>query len=746
MIYGRIRLNGEEITPLQSSMNLSSQISLEWQITNSGLSFSILDLDRTWFNAIRTAPEDEPIILDIFDEDDVLYFKGVVEHKECDRNDKTGVLKLKVRDLFSREKTIRIKGSQWERDRDTVYTVIAEDGEGEDPTDTYILDHTADLYAGDILTRTFEDEDAGQQTEEITVRTVAPEFGTITVVKPAQSRARPDDVWTRKNHELWFVPLPEAIAKINTQLEADGAIVRLASEADEVFFENDSATFPFPPPRGEAPGSVLVQCAHDADRVLCVFQSLADTNTEKGMVVVGFDAEPEFTVWQHPGSGGDSGVYPLDWVNHLAAPPAQLLPPLKQHRQLGGLQIPFRDRDVTNILPPQHTFTDVDMVRAEAWELIDDQGYYLKRYAWDGADWAFAETTANFPALRNVRGFAYDHQADHFWMVRRDGVDAFLETMDRQGAITATGVAFADIRLHSLGLIATNRILYALNVNGEQIRFWDLAGAPEPMGSIRIKGGLIHAHTLTWRGSGIWFIGTDAGGTWLYHWQRVDDGEGLVWQRRMKDFLLDYPAMYPRMTKAGDHLWIGANGQLWVHGQRYKPMLVRATVAGQTIQSLLQNLAILAHAYVLVNHTGLVTLIPIPRRFESAGDPFRYRGLEETATWDGQVQSVTIKGASKSISARAKTDEPGEGLELECRFLMSNSHALALAKLELDFRKHKRVAARVELLDFPMTLPGEFEINGARFLALSIREPLVKRTTAGTVPHENRKIEALEVF
>ncbi len=717
-----ILLSGVDITnDVVGISNLTRSINDAWDIEGAELQLSVVDDAGTYLDWIRTLPEGQSIVCEVYDENGGVVLIGEIDPPQSEYDEATQNISLSVTDFFARAKSAVVQDETWKRGGDAIYTILEEASLGEDPTDYLDFDHVAELYPDDILVTEF-DENGSKQTDRKKIVSVHPEFGRVYLESPPRRISPAGSQWTRSNHELRMLSVHDAIARLNVDIEVAGVISTLApgleggfsgpgwigvdGAAGEYQFVpqiedntgsvefSDPVTSPYPVPRIEDQiGSVIIQCAYDANTIQAVFRGPGDTETERLMIRFGKDAPAIVVDWVWPGPGENAAPYPLDWVNHLSSPPAELVPPLSWRSMVGDSfsiipQIYIRDATETgpNVIEGSQSEMSVmciDYSIPQLWDWYkpeDTTTWQLRKWTWNGSTWS--PTNVGSPRVVNwVHGIAFDHVTSTLYTV-----DPFrLRTVDQSTGAIGDVMALPIITGQSFGILSPERLMYALNRNGNVLYLWDIA-AGYAQTDLHVDTGRINITTLIMFESSLYALSYGTAGTFLHRWTKVE-GE---WVEDLAEQLLPTAHQAGSTTKTTGILWISVGGQLFVHSTTYEPLFERADVFGMSVGDVARNCAFLADSIIAINPNGGVSITPKVTTPSPEATVTEWDEYKMAATWDAQYQRVNVNGRDDFSSASATTGIPGDTLEVECEFITLKSLARAIARMILEYHKYKR--------------------------------------------------------
>ena len=742
MIIQTIELNNQDVTTEVFDLGgLSASVSDAWEISGGKVDFSLYDPDRVWFAMAVTAPDDRPLKLWIVAQDDSTAFLGEIEAGEVTWDQTSGTTRMSAADPFARAKNTEIVTENWQRPGVREYLSIGLVNPDGSPLPYLQLETVENLWPGDTLSTRFENDEGGRTTLSIEIVQVMPEFGQVRLERAPREMPPPGTLWQRENHEPRFVALGDAVARLEQDLNGSGTVpVTLIDEIKDLHFE-EPALYPFPvPQKPDTAGSVLLQGAADGERAMAVYITRTDTGVQRSMVRFNREDPPEFFAWTYDPTG-NAAPYPLDWVRDLAQPPAALLPPLKQHRRAG-----FQITPTVLNGPPQAlnltVHTAVDLQNQKAYELRGSEGdWLLVAWTWNGSDWAQPDEIRDFEGL-HVRGLTFDHARNQLWLAVRDLPDqpaATIRGLSLDGVLSPTAMTFESVARHGLGMLGLARILYAEPENGRRLAFYQFGGEKTVL---EVDNDMLLGHTLTLFQEDLFVISIGRAGTLLHRYREIDG----QWVEQEADLLSEYAPGQATLTHAGGMLWVGLNGQLWVRSTTYKPMLVKADVAGMNVAEVLQNILFLGHAYLNNDLKGTVTLTPKPAAYPHLGaihDPVR---LSVRANWSEHYQRIVVTGRHAEHVGIATTGIAGDEWKVDCDFVESGTHAAAIARLLLDYHKPKRREVTLTEIEIDRVLPLQvLTIDGADYLVRAIEEPLAL-PGAAEAPLIPREIEAVEVI
>ncbi len=745
MIVADIRINGESyLLPkcrVISIAGISQSVSDRFEVLIDSVSLEVKDPDQVLFFAVRASGQDK-ILLEV-DDATGRQFLGEVDPVRCTWDDRSKNTSLTASDPFTRAKEVELSPERWTRPGSADYTITEDVPENET---SWPLDGLEGLWPGDVLESTIvEPEGNVSRRISVTVRSVHPEYGAIHVDKPERDPIPAETVFQRQSHELRFVPLVDAVDRIEEDLN-DGPYanpVTLTAPAGAIDLEAPGL-FPVPPPqKPDEPGTVILAGAAGPNTVIAAYKSRTDTGLNRGVVTMGATVDPVFST-RTAVPQGNAAAYPSDWARHVNAPPPVLLPsllgdPSPDYVPRAPLfhedSIPFNGR----------VFTTVDHANSKAYELreMDPVQEFWTLYGWN---WGTVAWQSAGPILGNlvgrVRGLALDHVTNTLYMVRGPNGAAILYTVFN-GKVDPVlpPVNVGDPSDESFGCLSLARWLYLTSADGRVLTMIDITNGYQQH-PISIAGHIIHPHTTIIYQGDLFFIAAGESGTVLhrYAW---DSG---AWVSASVDVLLDYPALSPRTVAVSDALWIGANGQLWVWAASYTPMLVRADVDGRTAGDLIQSLLLISNTLLTTDQQGNASLVPRDQDHGHLGELPTYPvDWQEHARWAQHVERVVINGRDQ-VTGIAHTGIAGETLEIDAPYVETASHATAVAQRLLNWFKHTPREINGTITDLGRALPLQtFSRDGVDYQLLRVNEPLVI-PAIHSAPHQVREFTAIEVL
>lgn len=726
---------------------LSQSLGEAFEIRGSNCSAVVIDDDMNLFHSLRTLPEGEVIIMEIFDENDERIFLGDCDPTQCEHDEEKKVTSLEAESLFERVKGTVVQDQTWARPAGNTYQIAEEAILGEGPADWLILEHVTNIFPDDEL-QVEAVVNGRVQTKKMKVLYAEASTNRVYLDGKPSAILEVGTTVTRLNNEVRFLSIKDAVSRLNNDIEALGSVISrpLGIEGgmgsalgwlgvngvldDQIFtvsIENElgdivldePVTAPYPVPRFEGTlGTVDLMTGKGVNGVIARFVSPSDTGSSVQMVEFGFGTDPVLSSWELPNSDYLKAV---DWTPHLAVEPSSFLPAIGNAKTSAFDLAAGKRYRIYIVFHPE---------QVEVEKLVS--------HDWDPVTRTWINETLINGSLTTAPSFIGCLTYDQVSLKLYAQGDGAIYQVNRGNGVF-TPVASGLQTTGDIACMSLDRLM-AMGTRNSMVLF-NLDNFSE-IETIQTGYKCFAETCRMWKGR-LYFVGIDSETTALFCYEKIDS----EWQEVFKDVLTDFQARNATLIARQDHIFIEVHGLLFTHSATLLPVITKADVSGMTVGEVTQNLVFFANAYIKDDPEGVIRIIPKTTIPDPTFDVTDVDEIVRRANWSEQYQRIVVEGDSDDIRGAAITGIPGESWEISSApFVFMSSHARAIALTLLNWHKYKRreIDLTTDQLNGAQVL-DTFTFQGVVYQIQHI-EPEHETEGPNETPETLQSVNALEVL